>query len=325
MSRSEGSRSLKLNLPRAVIEAERKADEALQRLQQAQQPQQPQANGTPPVVPNTEAAPTATPSEPAAPAPAATQTTPPAQASTEGDEKWEARFKTLSGKYNAEVPRLHAAIKERESKLNSLTEEVEALKAKLTTPRESLVKPEEVSEFGEPLVDLMRRAAREELQAKDAEVSELKRKLEQVVGTTNANVEVSFYDQLAMKVPDWQTLNDDPEFHAWLGEVDELTGYQRQDILSQAEGKRDADRVARFFNAFKKVQQDKSAASVSSLEAQVAPEATRTPEAPRGKKLWTRAEIADFYARDRRGEYSDADAAAIDAEIQLAIREQRVR
>jgi len=243
----------------------------------------------------------------------------------DGDEKWEARFKTLSGKYNAEVPRLHAAIKERDAKLNSLTEEVEALKAKLTSPSEKLVKPEEVAEFGEPLVDLIRRAAREEVQGKDAEIAELRRKLEQVSGTATANVEVSFYDRLAMAVPDWQSINDDPEFHAWLGEVDELTGFQRQEILSQAEEKRDADRVARFFKAFKKVHQDKSAASTASLEAQVAPEPTRTPEAPKGKKLWTRAEIAAFYAADRRGEYTEEQSAAIDSEIQLAIRENRVR
>lgn len=310
-----------MNLPRAVLEAERKAEEALQRLQQARQPQQPEAGGTPPTEPNTEAPPTEAPSEPAVQAIAAPQPTPPA----EGDEKWEARFKTLSGKYNAEVPRLHAAIKERDAKLNSLTEEVEALKARLDSPPEKLVKPEEVAEFGEPLVDLIRRAAREEVQGKDSEIAQLKRQLEQLTGTTTANVEVTFYDRLAMQVPEWQTINDDPEFHTWLGEVDELTGSLRQDILSQAEEKRDADRVARFFKAFKKVQQDKSAASSTSLEAQVAPEATRTPEAPKGKKLWTRAEIAAFYAADRRGAYTEEQAAAIDAEIQAAIREQRVR
>jgi hypothetical protein len=257
---------------------------------------------------------------PEAPAPAP-QVTPPA----EGDEKWEARFKTLSGKYNAEVPRLHAAIKERDAKLNSLTEEVEALKVRLTTPQEKLVKPEEVNEFGEPLVDLIRRAAREEVQVKDGEIADLRRKLEQLSGTATANVEVTFYDRLGMAVPDWRVINDDPEFHTWLGEVDDLTGMQRQDILSQAEEKRDADRVARFFSAFKRVQQDKSAATATSLESQVAPEATRTPEAPKGKKLWSRGEIAAFYAADRRGEYNEEQSAAIDAEIQLAIREQRVR
>lgn len=314
-----------MNLPRAVIEAERKAEEALQRLQQARQPQQPQADGTPPVVPNPELPTMVTPSEQTAQAPAATPTTPAAPASAEGDEKWEARFKTLSGKYNAEVPRLHAAIKERDSKLNSLTEEVEALKVRMAAPQEKLVSTEEVSEFGEPLVDLIRRAAREEVQAKDGEVKELQRKLESLMGATNANVEVSFYDRLASQVPDWQTINDDPEFHTWLSEVDDLTGSQRQDILSQAEEKRDADRVARFFKAFKKVHQDRSAESSASLESQVAPEATRTPDVPKGKKLWTRAEIAAFYAADRRGAYTEEQASAIDAEIQSAIREQRVR
>ena len=310
-----------MNLPRAVIEAERKAEEALQRLQQARQPQQPEGVTPPGDNPNSETPPTAAPSETAATAPAAPTNTPPA----EGDDKWEARYKTLHGKYNAEVPRLHAAIKERDSKLNSLTEEVEALKAAVAKPKESLVKPEEVNEFGEPLVDLIRRAAREEVQGKDSEIADLKRKLDSLAGTTSANSEVSFYDALARSVPDWMAINDDPEFHTWLGEVDDLTGYQRQQILSQAEEKRDADRVARFFNAFKKVQEDKSAASQTSLDSQVNPVASRVPEAPVGKKLWTRAEIADFYARDRKGEYTEEKAAAIDAEIQLAIREQRVR
>ena len=310
-----------MNLPRAVIEAERKAEEALQRLQQARQPSQQQNDPPPGDQTVSDQAPTPNPSETTATANQAPANTPP----QEGDDKWEARFKTLSGKYNAEVPRLHAALKERDAKLNSLTEEVEALKASLTAPREQLVKPEEVSEFGEPLVDLMRRAAREELQTKDGEIKELTKKLDSLMGTATANVEVSFYDRLAMQAPDWQTINDDPEFHTWLGEYDELTGVQRQDILSQAEEKRDADRVARFFKAFKKVQQDRSADSSSSLESQVAPEATRTPEAPRGKKLWTRGEIAAFYAADRRGAYTEEQAAAIDSEIQLAIREQRVR
>ena len=220
---------------------------------------------------------------------------------------------------------MHAALKERDSKLNSLTEEVEALKASLAKPRESLVKPEEVNEYGEPLVDLIRRAAREEVGSKDAEIEALKKRLESLDSTLVQNKEVGFYDKLAASVPDWMAINDDPDFHAWLGETDEITGYTRQDILSEAEGKRDADRVARFFNAFKKVRQNSAAAATASLDSQVAPVVTRTPESPPGKKIWTRAEIADFYARDRRGEISEADSVAIDAEIQSAIRERRVR
>lgn len=220
---------------------------------------------------------------------------------------------------------MHAALKERDSKLNSLTEEVEALKAAVSNPRESLIKPEEVNEFGEPLVDLIRRAARDEMAAKDAEIAALKREVESVKTSTVENKEVSFYDKLNSQVPDWMAINDDPDFHAWLGEVDDLTGALRQEILSAAEGKRDADRVARFFKAFKKVQETKSAAATASLDSQVAPVASRVDEPPKGKKIWTRAEIADFYARDRRGELTEEQSAAIDKEVQLAIRERRVR
>lgn len=310
-----------MNLPRAVIEAERKAEEALQRLQAARQPQQSQPDQAQPA--GDSQPPTPEPaSEPvAAVAPAPTATPP-----SEGDDKWEARYKTLHGKYNAEVPRLHAALKERDSKLNSLTEEVEALKAAVSAaPRESLIKPEEVNEFGEPLVDLIRRAARDEMSVKDAEIAKLKREVESVKTSTVENKEVSFFDKLAKDVPDWMAINDDPDFHAWLGEVDDLTGAQRQEILSAAEEKRDADRVARFFKAFKKVQENKSAAATASLDSQVAPVASRVDEPPKGKKIWTRAEIADFYARDRRGELTEEQSAAIDKEVQLAIRERRVR
>lgn len=313
---------MQVSLPRAVLEAERKADEALQRLQAARQPQQAQAEVTPPADSQTPTP--AVASE--APAPAPESTAPTNTPPTEGDEKWESRYKTLNGKYNAEVPRLHAALKERDSKLNSLTDEVEALKAKVEAQnREPLVKPEEVNEYGEPLVDLIRRAAREEVSTKDAEIKELSRKLDRMSTQTVETQEVSFYDKLNAAVSDWMTINNEPEFHAWLGEIDELTGVQRQAILSEAEEKRDADRVARFFNAYKRVQETKAANARVSLESQTVPVTSRVDAPPQGKKLWTRAEIADHYAKDRRGEYTEEQAMAIENEIQAAIREGRIR
>lgn len=304
-------------LPRAVIEAERKANEALERIQAARNPQ-------PPADPAADPA----PQPPADPAPVvntdATPPAPPAPAPTQGDdEKWEARYKTIAGKYNAEVPRLHQQLKERDSELKGLKDRIELLEAAST--KEPLVKPEEVQEFGEPLVDLIRRAAREEIGAKDVEIQQLKSKLESFEVKTTANTEATFYEDLARAVPDWMAINDDPEFHKWLAEHDELTGYQRQQILSQAEANRDATRVARFFSAYKKVQEGTVAAATNTLEQQVAPTSSRVDAPPQGKKIWTRAEIADFYAKDRRGGYTEEQSAAIDSEIQAAIAERRVR
>lgn len=304
-------------LPRAVIEAERKANEALERIQAARNPQ-PAAEPAPEPAPQPQAEPAPVvnnePAPPAEPTPAPTQ----------GDEdKWEARYKTIAGKYNAEVPRLHQQLKERDSELKSLKDRIDLLEA--ASNKEPLVKPEEVQEFGEPLVDLIRRAAREEIGGKDAEIQQLKSKLERFETTSTANNEANFYRDLATAVPDWMAINDDPDFHNWLREDDELTGYQRQQLLGQAEQNRDAVRVAKFFNAFKKVQQGTAAAATNSLESQVAPTSTRVDPPQQGKKIWTRAEIADFYARDRRGEYNESESAAIDQEIQNAIAERRVR
>lgn len=291
-----------MDLPRAVLEAERKAEEALTRLKS---PPQPTAN------------------EPAPPPQDPPPPPPPAPAPPPGDEPWEARYRSLHGKYNAEIPRLNAALKDRDAELSALREEVEALKA--AKDRQSLVKPEEIQEFGEPLVDLIRRAAREEVGAKDQEIAELKSQLKSIKSTSEQSVESTFYEKLAATIPDWMTINDDPEFHSWLAEHDELTGYQRQELLSQAEKRKDAGRVARFFDAFKKTKSKTQVAAVDSLESQVPPVTSRADAPPPGKKIWTRGEIADFYARDKRGEYSVEQAAVIEKDIQEAVRERRVR
>jgi hypothetical protein len=207
--------------------------------------------------------------------------------------------------------------------MSELREKVAALEA--AKDRQSLVKPEEIQEFGEPLVDLIRRAAREEVGSKDQEIAELKSQLKSIKSTSEQTHEATFYEKLAASIPDWMTINDDPEFHSWLAEHDELTGYQRQELLSQAEKRKDATRVARFFDAYKKTKSKTQVAAEDSLESQVAPVTTRADAPPPGKKIWTRAEVADFYARDRRGEYSVERAAAIEKDIQEAVRDRRVR
>lgn len=293
-----------MDLPRAVLEAERKAEEALNRLKS---PPQPTAQEPAP----------APPQEPPPPPP------PPVPAPNTGDEPWEARYRSLHGKYNAEIPRLNAALKERDAEMTELREKIAALEA--AKDRQSLVKPEEIQEFGEPLVDLIRRAAREEVGTKDQEIAELKSQLKSIKSTSEQTHEATFYEKLAASIPDWMTINDDPEFHSWLAEHDELTGYQRQELLSQAEKRKDAMRVARFFDAFKKTKSKTQVAAEDSLESQVAPVTTRADSPPPGKKIWTRAEVADFYARDRRGEYSVEQSAAIEKDIQEAVRDRRVR
>lgn len=242
------------------------------------------------------------------------------------EDSWEHRYKVLSGKYNAEVPRLAAENRDLKGRLTSLETMVESLKNATPAQRESLVKPEEVEEYGESLVDLIRRAAREEISSKDAEINELRLKLDTFQNTANKSVEISFYDDLANRVPDWVAINDDENFLKWLEEYDELTGMRRQDLLSQAEGERDARRVANFFLTWKRQNETRQNTANRKLEAQAVPKAARAAETPStGRRTYTRQEIAEFYAKARRGEISAKDMVAVEAEIQKAMVENRIR
>jgi len=290
-------------LPRAVIAAEKRADEILQEIEkQGQMEQMPQ----PPVESQ----------DPPTPQPAIDS--PPPQ-----EESWEHRFKVLQGKYNAEVPRFAHENKDLKGRLQSLEDQLEEMKN--AKPPELLVKPEEIEQYGEGLIDVARRVAREELASKDAMIAKLKSEIDSVKSVQSHVVQDSFFRSLTEMVPDWEALNADTNFLNWLDGVDDLTGETRQALLGKAEQQRDPVRAAKFFNTFKKTSQSWAAQSAASMEQQIVPPTNQAPSTPQSKKIWTRAEITIFYDRVRRGSISDADAVAIEADIASASVEGRIR
>jgi len=240
-------------------------------------------------------------------------------------DEWEHRYKVLSGKYNSEVPRLAADNRELKTTLKRLESELEVLKKNAVESSHSLLKPEEIEEYGEGFIDVVRRAAREEIASKDREINELKVQIDALSNKTTKTVEIDFYEDLGRMVPEWVAINDDKNFHRWLDGIDELTGRQRQQLLSEAEAERDAKRVANFFNAFKKANKTWAATANKSLESQVVPEQSKQVPTPPAKRIWTRAEINNFYADYRRGAIDDKRAVALEADIQAALIEGRVR
>lgn len=307
-------------IPRKVKEAADKAEALYQQAYQpAEPPQDPQSQ---------EPAPTDPPQEnpPAAPDAAAPIEQQPAEQieAPPVEEKWEHKFKVIEGKYKAEVPRLAAQIRELSQKVDTLSAENEELKSRPATPAQSLISPEDREKYGDDLLDVIKRAAQEQVAAKDQEIASLKRTLDSLTTTTAKQAEVGFYDRLGQLVPEWVTINDDPNFHSWLGEYDELTGKQRQDLLSEAEGLKDADRVARFFSRWKSLQETSKVNNQQALASQVAPDSNRAVTPPAGKPYFSRAQIADFYARARRGEVGQKELLAMESEIHAASVEGRI-
>ena len=241
------------------------------------------------------------------------------------DDQWEHRYKVIEGKYRAEVPRLNAENRELKQQLDALKNEVEQLKSRGEQAPSSLISAEDREKYGDDLLDVIKRAAQEQVAAKDSEIAELKRQLETVTTATTKNAELGFFERLGQLVPDWVTINGDDAFLKWLDEYEEFAGRTRQDLLSDAEQARDADRVARFFMKWKESQNASANQSKRNLEAQVAPDSKRVTSPPAGKRFFTRAEISEFYAAARRGEIGAKEMVAMEAEIHAATLEGRIR
>lgn len=295
-------------LPRSVEAAAARAEELQKKVYQPEGQQQQDPN--------------AAPVETTAPKAEPTQAETPAPESKPAEPDYKHKFETLTGKYNAEVPRLAAQLREAVQEIARLRAEVEVAKTK---PLESLLKPEEIQEFGEPLIDVTRRVAQEVTRGHKAELDEVKRELERRRVEDTKTAEIRFFESLASAVPDWSVLNDDERFHAWLREADPFAGRTRQALLEDAEAARDASRVATFFKAFKDSTSHQAATAKTKLEEQIAPPQGSPTNAPPAKRIWTRREIGQFYADWRGGKVPSDRAVAIEAEIQFATLEGRVR
>jgi hypothetical protein len=304
-------------LPQAVERAGQLADQLFEEAYGKQDGQPPAANTEAPP-----AAPAPKPEDAPAPAPAAAP-----------EDSWESRYKVLTGKYNAEVPRLAAdnrTLKETVGKLSdqvgTLTRQIEDDRSK--APTEPLIRPEEIQEFGEPLVDMARRAAKEvvaqaqgpmqrEINATRTELTDLKKSAGEIQWQ-------NFVDLLTSLCGDWAQINVDTRFLDWLDGVDELSGLPRQALLDRAKDARDAQRVARFFLSWKEANQTKATDARNALETHVVPDSSSRTVLPQGKIRISRAQVAAFYAAWRRGEISDAEAIVTEAEIDAASREGRI-
>lgn len=243
------------------------------------------------------------------------------------DEPWEQRYRVIEGKYRAEVPRLASENKELKTQVQNLYQEIESLKSQAVQAQAStLISDADREKYGDDLLDVIKRASQQANAAKDAEITELKRRLDNVNETTIRSVEVSFYDQLNTLAPDWVDINSDENFLRWLDEYDELSGMTRQDLLSNAEQSRDAKLVARFFNKYKSEAAARNNQRHNpAVQQHVVPDDNKRVTAPPGKRYFTRKEIANFYAACRAGRVPAKDQVAMEAEIHAASLEGRIK
>ena len=288
------------------------------------------------------AEPTPTPAEPPQdPQPAPTEPKPvePTPTPTEpvvAEETWQQKYKTLKGMYDAEVPRLHADLRDLKAQVDNLRKAAETKPVEPAKPAttEKLVTDADVEAFGSDLIEVQRKVAREvaaefrgELEAMRAENEKLR---EQLTTTGTQVSEASFEQRLYRMVPDFEAVNADPKWIAWLNEVDPLLRAPRSSVAQQAFNRGDAEGVAHYVSLFKQSIKpvEPAADKTEELERQIQPNrsATSAPPASQKGKIYTNADIEKMFrkATDLGVKGRVEEARKLEAEIDAAFMEGRV-
>ncbi len=292
--------------------------------------------------------------EPASPAPAA--------------DGWEQKYKVLQGKYNAEVPRLQRQVNEQNSTIEQLKQQMTATQGMLAAFAQnrvaapagqgpapaapaSLVKDEEVKEFGEDLTDFIGRVAEQRLMGRidqkiqpvQQQVNEVRHTAAQVAQATTETAHERLMATLDKSVEGWRQQNSDPLFLEWLAQLDPFSGVERGKLLAQAYERFDAPRVAAFFKGYRNehavvtppaaaaapAPQDASQRKLEDFVAPGQPKGGGSTGAQNGagKRIWTEAEIKRFYDDCTAGKFkTNPDRRKqIEQDIVNAAREGRVR
>lgn len=181
------------------------------------------------------------------------------QQPADGGDSFEAKFKTLQGKYNAEVPRLQEKIRQLEERLKAdggdtevaalqtqnqqLQQQVQQTQQELDKAREELdrVRGSLTDEFGQSVTDDIGALARGEAEQAARNATAQASEAEKAKCSARINAAISNFGQI----------NDSPEFSQWLDNTtDEETGLSMRDIVQRTYDRADDIQFIRYVRRF---------------------------------------------------------------------------
>ena len=242
---------------------------------------------------------------------------------------WQHRFQVLQGKYNSELPALRQEVEQLKEQVAGKDQQLKAQKHK--APDNSGITDEQLAhfkqEYGEGLVTFIERMTQKGAAPADAgNTKELQERLDRLESEKQEDAEARFWVSLEQAVPNFRQVNSKAAFLQFLSTFDPQTGKQYQQALSQAQQNLDAKGVADVFKLY--LNQAKPAQQQRQVpDEQVEPRTTKAAPTPQaqGGKLWTGADITQFYRDKTAGRYSADEAQRLEADIFAAQREGRVR
>lgn len=272
-----------------------------------------------------------------------------------GAEEWRHRFLSMQGRFNAaqrQIGSMEQQMQElgqelvRTQNLLASFHQQPAPQAMISETHGNLITQEDREGYGDELIDLARRAAREAL---TPELEQLRRENAQLTARVQNTGKRELFATLDGAVPNWRQVNKMPAFLHWLRLPNVYTGQVRQQMLKAAVDGADAPKAIALFRDFiaeatatgamPQAQQDEPAAPSEQpprtpavhLEQLAAPGRPRPAagdtQVPSEKPIYSRAQIAKFYDDKRRGLYAgrEAEANQIEADLIAAQSQGRIR
>jgi len=273
------------------------------------------------------------------PAPPESKPQPESTPDDANSESWKHKYQTLQGMLASERRAANVKIEALERQVQGLVEKLANTPAEPqeTTPVAPAktpgleIDPESFSEYGEEFQKLARmvNTLRQENDALRAEVGDIAPLRETVALTAKDR----FLTHLGQVCPDYERLNTDQGFLAWLSQENPFdpAGRSRQECLTEAVSRYNADKAGVFFNAYLSENRGSSQAEPTRQPApqptNVQPSSRPRQTVPSGKRTFTRDEVQRFYRDVARGGYvgREAEALAIKRDIALASGEGRIR
>lgn len=249
------------------------------------------------------------------------------------EETWQQKYRTLEGKYSAEVPRLHAQLKELQAQIAEMREKPKELEPPKDNKPQKLVTDADVEAFGSDLIEVQRKVAREVAMEYLKEIDDLKvanEELRKQITQTGSQIgAVSFETRLAQLVPDFEQVNADPKWVAWLDEIDPILRGPRRAAAQDAFNRGDAEAIRDYIALFKgQAAPPKDNKRQAELERQIQPTKSNvsTPPPSQKGKTYSTAEIEKMFRKvaelGKKGSFEEAKK--LEAEIDAAFLEGRV-
>ena len=250
-------------------------------------------------------------------------------------KKFKARYLSLKGKYDAEVPRLQHDLR---SMKEDVFEKIEAMRQQQApqtqTPKEQTKLDKFREEYGEDFVDSLKELFKAEVDP--LLQSTLKPVQDQVSSVEETQIKVAkenFKNYLDQQVKgDWRELWDgkDPKFIEFLQKPDPSGLYTYSDLVQLYNDNWDADKLSTVLNTYlesKNVSTPAPKAPNKQREALVAPSRNNVHSTPNtgDKRIWTQDAIRNFEREDRQNKYTLEQSQALWTDLMSAMGEGRIR